>query len=356
MTALPTKPHARSPDDRLAAEIARLLLPQRFPHRRDVELAGFAGEAPGGCAFYDVFWRPGGLLVLCAAKVRRDGVAGALRASALHRLLRAGLAVCADAVAGLALIEQAYAQEFRDLEFDLAIVTLDPASGGFSAAGRGRHVGSIGRETVCGRGSLPIGPVLWIAAGAEHLGPWAGDAPELGMDDLVQRHGPATEPGTALVGVILKAQARKAPHHFSMANDLSAIAGLVSSVEDVLGREGVPEPVGAALALVLDELLTNTVSYGFPDNGWHEILVGLDVAPGRIDLCVRDDGRAFDPLQVPEPELDAELEDRQVGGLGIHFVREVADEVSYERERGWNVLTVTKHFLLETGLSPHSDL
>ncbi|KTQ97348.1 hypothetical protein NS226_05135 [Aureimonas ureilytica] len=141
-----------------------------------------------------------------------------------------------------------------------------------------------------------------------------------------------------------------------MANDLSAIAGLVSSVEDVLGREGVPEPVGAALALVLDELLTNTVSYGFPDNGWHEILVGLDVAPGRIDLCVRDDGRAFDPLQVPEPELDAELEDRQVGGLGIHFVREVADEVSYERERGWNVLTVTKHFLLETGLSPHSDL
>ncbi len=133
-------------------------------------------------------------------------------------------------------------------------------------------------------GSLPIGPVLWIAAGAEHLGPWAGDAPELGMDDLVQRHGPATEPGAALVGVILKAQARKAPHHFSMANDLSAIAGLVSSVEDVLGREGVPEPVGAALALVLDELLTNTVSYGFPDNGWHEILVGLDVAPGRIDL------------------------------------------------------------------------
>ena len=356
MTALPTKPHARSPDDRLAAEIARLLLPQRFPHRRDVELAGFAGEAPGGCAFYDVFWRTGGVLVLCAAKVRRGGVAGALRASALHRLLRAGLALCADVEAGFALVEHAYAQEFRDLEFDLAILTLDPAVGTFSATGRGHHIRSLGGKTMCNRGSLPIGAVLWIAAGAEQLGPWASDAPELGMDDLVQRHGPAMEPGAALVGVTLNAHARKAPHHFSMANDLSAIAGLVSGVEEVLGREGVPEPVGAALALVLDELLTNTVSYGFPDNGWHEILVGLDVAPGRVLLSVRDDGRAFDPLQAPEPELEAALEDRPVGGLGIHFVCQVADEVSYERERGWNVLTVTKHFPLETEPGPPSDL
>ncbi|WP_187301348.1 ATP-binding protein [Aureimonas sp. AU20] len=339
-----------SPDDRLAAEVARMLLPQRFPHRRDLELSGLAGTSAEACSFYDVFWPPGGLLALCAASVPRAGASGALRAAALQKLVRAGLGLSLSADETLALVGRAYAAEFEEEPFDLALLTLDPASGRFAGAGQGRHIAAIGARVSPGDGVLPIGSVLWLAAGAQALGEPAGEGPDLGLDDLAARLLDTMAPGVALVGVTLRATGRKASYDFSMANELAAIAGLVSGVEATLAREGVPEPVAAGLGLALDELLTNTVSYGYLDGGWHEILVELDVAPGCVDVSVRDDGRAFDPLLAPEPDLAVELEERQVGGLGIHFVRTLADEISYERERGWNVLRLRKRFDPEAGL------
>lgn len=348
MTVTLTKPHSRSADERLAADIARLLLPQRYPHRRDVELSGCAREWQGGCSFYDAFRLSDGLLALASVRIARPGMAGALRAAALHRLVRAGLSLHLPLGETLGHIERAYGAEFRDLDFDLALLTLDCASGTFAGTGRGHHAMSMGSTATPGEGALPIGPVLWIAAGADNLGAWASEPPEQGMDELVARAGACLEPGVALVGLTLRRLTQIGSHHFSMANDLSAIAGLLSGVEKALERESVPEAVGAGLALALDELLTNTVSYGFPDGGWHEILVDLAIAPNQIDLTVRDDGRAFDPLLAPEPDMEAALEDRQVGGLGIHFVRTLADALSYERERGWNVLKLTKRYARET--------
>ena len=350
MTASSVTPHARTPDERLAAEIARLLRPQRFPSRRDLELAGVAGEGAGAYAFYDAFWLPGRVLALGAAQVRRGGTAGALRASALHRLLRAALALQVEPAETLDLAESAYAAEFPGDDFDLAFATLDPATGRFAGFGRGHYCLSVGATASEGEGMLPEGSVLWLAVGARTLGAVAAEAPEFGMDDLAARLREASGPGAALVGVTLRSLKRKGAHDFAIPNDLAAIAGLVSDIEATLSREEVPDMVGAALGLALDELLTNTVSYGYPDNGWHEILVDLEVTPGCVDLTVRDDGRAFDPLQSPEPDLSGEIEDREVGGLGIHFVRTLADELSYARERGWNVLRLRKRFAPEAAL------
>lgn len=329
-----------------------MLLPQRFPHRRDLELSGLVAESADVCSFYDTFWQPGGLLALCAAHIPRAGASGAMRAAALQKLVRAGLGLSLPTDETLMLVERAYEAEFADTAFDLALLTLDPASGRFSGGGRGQHVRAIGGQTVSSDGVLPAGSVLWLVAGTRALGDPAKETPDFGMDDLASRLLKTLVPGVSLVGLTLRATSGKAPHDFSMMNDLAAIAGLVSGIEATLAREGVPEPVGAALGLALDELLTNTVSYGYLDGGQHEILVGLDVAPGCVDLSVRDDGRAFDPLLAPDPDLTAELEDRKVGGLGIHFVRTLVDETSYERERGWNVLRLKKRFDAEADREP----
>ena len=62
----------------------------------------------------------------------------------------------------------------------------------------------------------------------------------------------------------------------------------------------------------------------------------------ELTIRVEDDGRAFDPLQAPPPDLDLPLEERPVGGLGIHIVRSVMDAVEYQRRGGRNVLTMRK--------------
>ena len=71
----------------------------------------------------------------------------------------------------------------------------------------------------------------------------------------------------------------------------------------------------------------------------------LSVGDGVVMAEISDDGRAFDPLQVPPPDLDADLELRPIGGLGVHFMKTLMDEVAYRREGGRNILTMRKRFV-----------
>ena len=97
-----------------------------------------------------------------------------------------------------------------------------------------------------------------------------------------------------------------------------------------------------AVNLVLDEVITNTIDYGYDDDADHEIRVTLAVEGDRLTIEVEDDARHFDPLQRPPPDLDLPLEERPVGGLGIHIVRTLMETVEYQRRDGRNVLTMHK--------------
>ena len=92
--------------------------------------------------------------------------------------------------------------------------------------------------------------------------------------------------------------------------------------------------------LVLDELSVNIVNYGGEAS---EIEVSLAADADEVRVEIADDGRPFDPLNdAMEPDLDAPLEDRAIGGLGIHLVREMMDELHYSREDGKNRLAMVK--------------
>jgi len=104
----------------------------------------------------------------------------------------------------------------------------------------------------------------------------------------------------------------------------------------------VPTRTLYAVNLALDEAVTNIVQYAYDDPKGRELIVRLEVAGNELRGDVIDEGRAFNPLDVALPDLTAPLADREPGGLGIHLVRSLIDRLSYRREDGKNVLTMTK--------------
>jgi len=107
-------------------------------------------------------------------------------------------------------------------------------------------------------------------------------------------------------------------------------------------HEASPEVV-FAINLALEELITNIVKYGYDDEGEHEIFVRLARREGAVELEIRDDGHVFNPFDQPEPDTSLPAEEREIGGLGIHFVRQMLDSHHYERCEGHNVVVLTKH-------------
>jgi serine/threonine-protein kinase RsbW len=132
-----------------------------------------------------------------------------------------------------------------------------------------------------------------------------------------------------------------------LANRLAAIGEAAEEIESFCETHGVPPAAIGHLNLALDEAMTNTNNYGWPEGGEHEIALTLSVSGGAIVAEVSDDGRAFDPLEVPPPDLDADLESRPIGGLGVHFIKTLMDDVTYRREGGRNILTMRKRFAAE---------
>lgn len=133
-----------------------------------------------------------------------------------------------------------------------------------------------------------------------------------------------------------------------LSNRLDEIAELADALEQWASEAQVPSATISAVHLMLDELITNVVSYGYPATQRGEIRVNAWLSPGQLDVQVRDHAAAYNPLLAPEPDLTADIDERAIGGLGIHFVRKLADEVRYERtsENGkdTNLVHIVKRF------------
>ena len=115
---------------------------------------------------------------------------------------------------------------------------------------------------------------------------------------------------------------------------------ITAIVEDLGEQDDWPPDLIFKVNLVLDELSVNIVNYG-GEASEIEVCLAADAEEVRVEIS--DDGRPFDPLtDAIEPDLDAPLEDRPIGGLGIHLVREMMDELHYSREDGKNRLAMVK--------------
>ena len=104
----------------------------------------------------------------------------------------------------------------------------------------------------------------------------------------------------------------------------------------------IPSRALYAVNLALDEVVTNVVRYGFEISAGQEVAVRVETMGDDLHSEVVDAGREFNPLDAPLPDLTAALEERALGGLGIHLVRSLMDRVEYRRENAKNVLTMRK--------------
>ena len=112
-------------------------------------------------------------------------------------------------------------------------------------------------------------------------------------------------------------------------NRLEEIAGVTERIEAFGAMHGLPAEDLFKLTLTLDEVVTNIISYAYDDANEHQIEIRMDLDGTTAAVRVEDDGRAYNPLEAPKPALGAGIEDRPIGGLGVHMVRSMMDELEY---------------------------
>ena len=128
-----------------------------------------------------------------------------------------------------------------------------------------------------------------------------------------------------------------------IANELDELQKINAAIEELAEEENWSPDVTFQIGLAVEELGVNIVNYGHDDDKAHEIAIVISSDDEAITFEIEDDGHAFNPLSdAPAPDLDAEVEDRTVGGLGIHLVRTMMDEVHYQRQQNKNCLTLVK--------------
>lgn len=125
-------------------------------------------------------------------------------------------------------------------------------------------------------------------------------------------------------------------------NDLSEFQKLRQELESFRQSCGLSEKTLFELNLILEEIVANVISYAFGDIRQHEILIQVNLTDGELTLEVEDDGKPFNPLQVPSPDMDGPLEGRKIGGLGLYLVRELTNSIHYRREDEKNRLVLRK--------------
>jgi serine/threonine-protein kinase RsbW len=128
----------------------------------------------------------------------------------------------------------------------------------------------------------------------------------------------------------------------TLRNDLAEIPR-VAKFLDAFCAPLLPTPKDVpALQLALEEAVTNVINHGYADGKPHTFTVELAAAARRVTVIVTDDAPAYDPLSRAEVDVTKPLEDRQIGGLGVHLVKKLMDSARYERRDGRNILTLVR--------------
>jgi anti-sigma regulatory factor (Ser/Thr protein kinase) len=124
--------------------------------------------------------------------------------------------------------------------------------------------------------------------------------------------------------------------------DPGQVAGVGAAFAEFANAHAVPAPVRRSMSVALDELLNNAIAYGFAGRERGEVRIEVELRADRLCATLSDDGRPFNPLDVAAPDTALPAEERPVGGLGIHLVRRMMDEVSYHRRADRNVVSLAK--------------
>ena len=136
-------------------------------------------------------------------------------------------------------------------------------------------------------------------------------------------------------------------HGFRMS--VGAQAGGVGEVNAAFARfaetHALPVTVRRSVNVALDELLANALSHGQSGRDPCSVTIEVELDQERVTVILTDDGTPFDPFGRDAPDTDLSVEDRPIGGLGLHLVGQLMDQVSYQRRDGHNIVVLVKQLV-----------
>ena len=158
----------------------------------------------------------------------------------------------------------------------------------------------------------------------------------------IKAHACGAEQSDDITVVCIKYNAETMEKSIILANDIAEISRLNMFVEEIGEEFSLAPDVTFNLNLVLEEAVVNIINYAYPKEEHQTIYLSARLRNGSIVLVLTDTGKEFDPTMVPEADITLSADERQIGGLGIFLIRQIMNEVKYERIEGKNVLTLEK--------------
>ena len=131
--------------------------------------------------------------------------------------------------------------------------------------------------------------------------------------------------------------------HLTLKNEIEEISKLEGFMEAVGDQTGIDASLITSLNLALEEAVTNVILYAYPKDSDGLVNIEAVLREHSIEFIITDSGAPFDPTAAPEADVTLSAEERSIGGLGIYLVRQIMDEVHYQRLDDKNVLTMIKN-------------
>jgi anti-sigma regulatory factor (Ser/Thr protein kinase) len=129
-------------------------------------------------------------------------------------------------------------------------------------------------------------------------------------------------------------------------NAISEIRVLSNTVKEFCKENSLSGEITHDIHLALEEIFSNIVFYGFCDQDKHQIAISLSLGNNTLVLEIKDDGIPFNPLEFKTPDLEIPIEERVIGGMGIHIASGLMDEIEYFRKQNKNILVMKKNDIL----------
>ena len=160
----------------------------------------------------------------------------------------------------------------------------------------------------------------------EQVSRFVGDAPK--SDDLTM--------------LFIHYLGQNAPRRLVLHNDIQQLSRLPEFVESIGKEKGLEPETVSQINLALEEAVTNVILYAYPQGTDGLVEIEARAEGKALEFVISDSGTAFDPTARKDADIHASLQDRPIGGLGIHLIRHIMDSVRYERKNDRNVLTIIK--------------
>lgn len=123
--------------------------------------------------------------------------------------------------------------------------------------------------------------------------------------------------------------------------EIDELAAVIAFLEEELDKAEASPKLVVTLSVALEELFVNVAHYAYPDSKG-TAKIEIDTSGDSVVIRLTDSGIPFDPLAKPDPDITESAEKRKIGGLGIYMVKKSMDSISYQRQDGKNILTISK--------------